>query len=403
EWGDALNFDREHARPVRDYIADNAVYWIDEFHLDGFRLDATQSLFDTSDEHIIAELTRRARVAAGSRSIIVVAENEPQSSKLVRPAADGGYGIDGLWNDDFHHSAVVALTGRREAYYTDYLGRAQEFLACAKHGFLYQGQYYAWQKQRRGSSTRGVPASAFVCYLENHDQVSNSATGGRLWRHSSPAAHRALTSLLLLGPWTPLLFQGQEWSTRQPFPYFADHEPTLAALVHRGRRESLSQFPSLASQAVQERLPDPGASTTFESAKLDWSGSLMQPHGQHSFALHRDLLRLRHDDSAIGHDHTFDGAVFNDDCLILRWFASDRRDRLLIVNLGGDLHCAPGPEPLLAPPDGCGWSLIFSSEDPRYGGDGQPEGSLDEAGFRIPARAALLFVTAARAPERGNA
>jgi maltooligosyltrehalose trehalohydrolase len=391
EWGAALNFDQPNSRPVRNFIGDNAAYWIAEFHLDGYRLDATQSLFDASQEHIIAELTRRARAAAESRGIVVIAETEPQASKLARPAADGGYGIDGLWNDDFHHSSTVALTGRHEAYYSDYRGRAQEFLAAAKHGFLYQGQYYTWQKKRRGSPTKGLPAHAFVCYLENHDQVANTASSGRVWQQASPAAHRAMTALLLLGPWTPLLFQGQEWSTPQCFPYFADHEAELAQLVHKGRRESLRQFVSLASRAVQERLPNPGLRDTFDSAKLDWSGQLLQARGQRSLALHRDLLQLRRDGQALGGVECFDGAVLNEACLVLRWVGADQRDRLLVVNLGPDLSCTPAPEPLLAPPENAAWELLLGTEDPRYGGGGQPDGSLDQRGFLIPARCALLF------------
>src|SRR5207247_5882055 len=130
-----------------------------------------------------------------------------EEAKLVRPQMLGGYGLDGLWNDDFHHSAFVAMTGRNEGYYTDYLGTPQELISAAKHGYLFQGQWYEWQKKRRGSSTRGIPARAFVTYLENHDQVANSVTGERLWRLSTAGRHRAMTALLLLGPWTPLLFQ----------------------------------------------------------------------------------------------------------------------------------------------------------------------------------------------------
>src|SRR5215475_1164000 len=145
DWGSAINFDGPNAGPVREYFAANAGYWIDEFHLDGLRLDATQSVYDLSGEHILAAVTRRARAAARDargRSIIMVAENEPQETILVRPPEQGGYGIDALWNDDFHHSAMVAMTGRNEAYYTDYLGRPQEFISTAKYGYLYQGQWY---------------------------------------------------------------------------------------------------------------------------------------------------------------------------------------------------------------------------------------------------------------------
>jgi maltooligosyltrehalose trehalohydrolase len=402
EWGDALNFDAESSQPVRNFVCDNVAYWIAEFHLDGFRLDATQSIFDSSPEHIITALTRRARetAAALQRSIVVIAENEQQAARLARPAAQGGYGIDGLWNDDFHHSACVALTGRREAYYTDYLGKAQEFTAAAKHGFLYQGQYYSWQKKSRGAPTRGLPARAFVAYLENHDQVANTAFASRLWLRSNPGAHRAMTTLLLLGPWTPLLFQGQEWSTPQPFPYFADHETELAREVHKGRREQIAQFPSMASQAMQELLPDPGARLTFESAKLDWTGQLLQPVGQHSMALHRDLLHLRGADptlraqNAAADSANFDGAALSEMCLVLRWFSDDARDRLLVVNLGADLLYTPAPEPLIAPPEGHHWKLSFSSEDPRYGGGGTPDTALNTGIFRISARSALLLSAA---------
>src|SRR5262249_49343164 len=150
EWGDAINFDND-AAAVREFITANAAYWIDEFHFDGLRLDATQQMFDASDPHIIADITDRARAAARSRSILIVAETERQDVRGLRPRDKRGFGLDGLWNDDFHHAALVALTGRREAYYTDYLGTPQEFVSCAKHSFLYQGQPYSWQKARRGT------------------------------------------------------------------------------------------------------------------------------------------------------------------------------------------------------------------------------------------------------------
>ena len=149
DWGRAINF--EEGGPERAYFVENAGYWIDEFHFDGLRFDATQDIKDASREHVLASMSRRAREAAGRKRIFLAAENEPQDARLVRPLAEGGYGLDALWNDDYHHTAVVALTGRREAYYTDYLGSMQEFISCAKRGYLYQGQWYAWQKKRRGA------------------------------------------------------------------------------------------------------------------------------------------------------------------------------------------------------------------------------------------------------------
>jgi maltooligosyltrehalose trehalohydrolase len=182
EWGRPINFDGKNCAPVREFIIANAGYWIDEFHIDGLRLDATQQIFDTTSPHVLAEITCRAREAARERRIIIVAENEPQHVKLIRPPDQGGYGMDALWNDDFHHTAVVALTGRNEAYYTDYRGTPQEFVSAVKWGYLYQGQYYSWQKQRRGTPAVGTPSAGFINFIQNHDQIANSGLGLRVHR-----------------------------------------------------------------------------------------------------------------------------------------------------------------------------------------------------------------------------
>ena len=223
------------------------VYWIEEFHLDGLRLDATQNIYDQSSEHILAVITRQVRQAAGKRSVILVAENESQDVKLVRPIDQGGYGMDALWNDDFHHSAMVALTGRNQAYYTDYLGSPQEFISAAKWGYLFQGQRYKHQKKRRGTPCLDLKPQAFVTFIQNHDQIANSAGGLRCHMLTSPGRYRAMTALMLLGPGTPMLFQGQEFAASSPFHYFADHEKGLARKVRQGRGEFLQQFDSLAA------------------------------------------------------------------------------------------------------------------------------------------------------------
>ncbi len=384
EWGDAINFDGPNAGPVRDFFAENAAYWVSEFHLDGLRLDATQCIYDLSPEHLITDLTRRARAAAGGRSIVIVAENESQETHLVR-----SFGVDGLWNDDFHHTAIVALTGRNEAYCTDYGGTAQELLSAVKHGYLYQGQRYHWQKKRRGSSTRGLPPETFVLYLENHDQVANLAAGARVWRMTDPGRHRAMTGLMLLGPGTPLLFQGQEWNASTPFLFFADHHGDLAPLVRKGRGEFLAQFPSAATPEMRERTGDPADPFTFQQCRLDWD-ERDQPGHREALALHRDLLALRRSDPVIQTQGPVDGAVLTPDCFLVRFFG-DRDDRLLLVNLGRDRHLSPAPEPLLAPPDGKRWSIAWSSEDPRYGGTGTPPLETEEEGWRIPGHATVLL------------
>ena len=177
EWGSAFNYDGEHSEGVRQFIVSNAGYWIDEFHLDGLRIDATQSIIDRSPEHILAAIVKRVKQAAEGRSVIVTAENEPQDTTLLRPTDRGGYGIDAAWNDDFHHSARVAMTGRTEAYFTDYRGRAQELISAVKWGYLYQGQYYLWQGKQRGSSALGLRPEAFIIFIQNHDQIANTGKG----------------------------------------------------------------------------------------------------------------------------------------------------------------------------------------------------------------------------------
>src|SRR5205085_7998197 len=289
EWGDPINYDDADSAPVREFIIANAGYWIDEFHLDGLRLDATQNIYDDSSDHILAAITRRAREAAAGRDIIIVAENEPQETRLVRAPEQGGYGMDGLWNDDFHHSAMVALTGRNEAYFTDYLGKAQEFISAVKYGYLYQGQWHKWQKQRRGTPGLDLKPAAFVTFIQNHDQIANTATGERAHKLTSPGRFRAMTALMLLAPGTPMLFMGQEFAASTPFLYFADHEANLAELVRKGRAEFLEQFRSYATPETQAILTNPEAVATFEKCKLDFTER--ERHKQ-IYDMHQDLLKL---------------------------------------------------------------------------------------------------------------
>jgi maltooligosyltrehalose trehalohydrolase len=392
EWGDPLDFDGEGSGPVRELVVENAAYWISEFHLDGLRIDATQGMFDASPRHVLADIAQRAREAAAGRRLLLVAENEPQDTRLLRAPAEGGHGLDMAWNDDFHHSAVVALTGRREAYYSDHRGTPQELVSAAKRGFLFQGQRYAWQDKRRGTSTRGIPPRSFVAYLENHDQVANSPHGERLRARTSPGRWRAATALLLLGPWTPMLFHGQEFGSTRPFLYFADHQGALRHEVREGRVAFVRQFASAAGLDMRDRLADPGADDTFLACKLD---PAERERNRMAFALHRDLLELRRTDPVIRGQgrEGFDGAVLGTEAFCLRWTDPDLRDRLLVVNLGTDLELASIAEPLVAPPAPSGWTVLWSSEDPRYGGGGTP--AFDDAsGLHVPGHAALLLAPA---------
>ncbi len=401
DWGDSINFDGPDSQPVREFFITNGRYWIEEFHFDGFRFDATQTIFDNSEEYIVGAIGRAARKAARTRSIILVAENERQEAKLIRPRNEGGDDLDAIWNDDFHHSAVVALTGRREAYYTDYLGSPQEFISAAKYGYLFQGQSYVWQEAPRGSPTFGAPPEAFVAFIENHDQVSNTAAGERLRFQTSPGRYRAITALLLLGPWTPLLFQGQEFGASTPFVFFTDTgDGRMREAIRKGRFEFLAQFPSLASDEVQKRLPVPSNPEVFAESKLDFSE---RQKNKRFYDMHIDLLRLRREDSRFREQKPggVDGAVLGTKSFVLRYFSDGNTDdRLLVVNLGERQVLAPIPEPLLAAPLGLEWKTLWSSESTRYGGPGVVTVATQDS-WILPAEAAVaLRLAPEKAPRR---
>jgi maltooligosyltrehalose trehalohydrolase len=394
DWGLPFNLDGPRSQPVREYLLANVAYWIREFRVDGYRLDATQSIFDahTGEDHIMPQIDEVARAAAAGRTIFMVGENEPQESVYIRARERGGYGLDAVWNDDWHHSAVVALSGRKEAYYSDYLGAPQEFVSAAKHGFLYQGQHYVWQKQRRGTPALDLPHAAFINFLQNHDQIANSMRGDRIHRLCSPGEYRSMTALLLLGPAVPLLFQGQEFAASTPFLYFADHEAELAQAVSRGRRKFLEQFPSIAQSELQDRIDEPADAATFARCTLDFD-----ERDRHAeiYRLHRDLLQLRRRDGTLGvRCRGVDGAVLGGYAFVLRFFGADAAgpaDRLLLVNLGRDLDFAPAPEPLLAPSAGHRWELLWSSEDARYGGLGHAPPETEDGRWRLPGRCTVVM------------
>jgi maltooligosyltrehalose trehalohydrolase len=389
EWGEAINFDGPDSEPVREFFITNAGYWVSEFHIDGLRMDATQQIFDKSSEHILTAITHNVREKAGKKKVILTAENEPQHAKLVRPASEGGNGLDAIWNDDFHHSAMVALTGHNGAYYSEYLGNPQEFISCFKWGFLYQGQLYKWQRNRRGTPCYGLKPSTFILYLQNHDQIANSCCGVRMQHLTSPGLYRTMTALLLLAPGTPLLFQGQEFAASSPFFYFSDVSGALAENIRISRLKFLSQFRNLAQSEVQSGIPRPDAPTTFQSSKIDLDERFRHTE---AYCLHRDLLKLRREDPVFcsqeaGH---LDGAVIGLQAFVLRFFGIRGDDRLIIFNLGRDLHLDPAPEPLLAPPEATFWQVLWSSDSPKYGGIGTAPLETED-NWLIPGQAAVIL------------
>ena len=265
-WGDAVNFDGAGSRTVRDFFIHNALYWLEEYHIDGLRLDAIHAVRDDSEPHIVRELAHAARADAGrGRNLYLTLENLHNAAALLGPEGAPDT-CDAQWNDDAHHCLHVLLTGESHGYYSDYSERPHELLCRAlAQGFAYQGEHSRFGGARRGERSAHLPPSAFIDFLQNHDQVGNRPRGERLTElvHDA-AALRAATALVLLAPQPPLLFMGEEWAAPEPFPWFCDFEPQLAAQV---RRQRALELPG---------SPDPGALTTWAAACLDWS-RLRQP------------------------------------------------------------------------------------------------------------------------------
>jgi maltooligosyltrehalose trehalohydrolase len=390
EWGRGFNVDGPHSEAVRAFMRANVRHWIGEYRFDGLRFDAVHSIVDRSSEHIVHDLTRHARQIAQPRHLFVVAENESQDVALLKDGERGPGGLEGIWNEDWHHSALVALTGQNEAYCTDYDGTANEFAAMARWNLLYQGQWYSWQKQRRGTDARAYPSSGFVCFLENHDQVANTGRGARLHQLSNKARWRAMVSLLLLGPNVPMFFQGQECATTSPFTYFADHEGELAEAVRKGRLEFLSQIPSLTDAETHEVLPDPADERSFRACRIIWSG---HPGSEEARLLHTDLLAVRRTDpvlSGLGTDATrVASSALTADVVLLRYSAGED-ERLVLVNLGRRTTLRMN-DPLLAPASRqLRWTMTWCSERAVYGGTGVAP-LAEEGPWTLQANCACLF------------
>jgi maltooligosyltrehalose trehalohydrolase len=265
-WGDAVNYDQAGCAGVRRYVIDNALYWIREYHLDGLRLDAVQTIHDQSSPHILAEIAQHVDKLAQQlgRQVCVIAETDENDTRLIRPRAAGGYGLDAVWSDDFHHSVHAFLTGERSGYYQDF-GRPGQIVQALNEGFVFQGQPFRfWQGRRRGTSSREMSAARHVICLQNHDQVGNRAQGERLTMLVPGGARMLAAALFLLAPQTPLLFMGEELDASSPFLFFTDFgDPALQKAVTAGRREEFKYFDF-------HEVPDPQDPVTFEKSRLNW-------------------------------------------------------------------------------------------------------------------------------------
>lgn len=292
-WGRGINLDGPGSAAVRRVICDNVLQWLIEYHVDGLRLDATHALTDDSREHILAQIAREVAACVPGREIHLIAEDERNLDTLLHPIAEGGFGMTGVWADDFHHAVRRHLAGDHEAWFSDFRGNTDEIAAAVRDGWVFTGQHAAHYDGPRGTSPAGVPIEASVICVQNHDQVGNRAHGERLHHQVSDATWLAASTLLLTSPETPLLFMGQEWATSAPFLYFTDHEEALGALVIEGRRREFGRFSAFGDPEVRERIPSPQAEATWRASRLPWE-ECTQPSHAVVLAQTRALLAVRH-------------------------------------------------------------------------------------------------------------
>ena len=340
-WGHAINFDGEHSRVVRDFFIDNALYWLDEFHFDGLRLDAVHAICDDSPPHFLDELAATVRQrCAGGRHVHLILENDDNAADFLARDADGtARRYTAQWNDDIHHSLHTRLTGERDGYYVDYADAPLKHLGrCLTAGFTYQGEHSSLRGRPRGSSTAALPLTAFVSFLQNHDQVGNRAFGERLTVLAEPAALAAAVAIVLLAPSPPMLFMGEEFGATTPFLYFCDFDPPLAAAVRAGRLKEFARFARFADAASAAAIPDPQAPATFAQSKLDWDSSTRAEHASW-LDRYRELLRIRRDvviPMLAKLDRRRCGfAITGARSLSAHWSTDNGARLLLFANLGG--------------------------------------------------------------------
>jgi malto-oligosyltrehalose trehalohydrolase len=335
-WGAAINFDGDDSRTVREFFIHNALYWLNEFHCDGLRLDAVHAIIDDSPVHILAELSQRVRTGLPGRHIHLVLENEHNQARWLER---DNHGVPCLysaqWNDDAHHVLHAAASGEAEGYYGDYLANTELLGRALAQGFAFQGELMPYRGTARGEPSAHLPPDAFVAFIQNHDQIGNRACGERLTALAPDPAVRAITALYLLLPQIPMLFMGEEWHCPQPFLFFCDFAGELGEAVVRGRRQEFSRFEAFRDESARARIPDPQAVESFRGSKLDWSG-LDEPAGAATLSWYRELLavRRRHITALLP---TLRGAgeyrVLGESAVLVRWVGYTAVELTLMANL----------------------------------------------------------------------
>jgi maltooligosyltrehalose trehalohydrolase len=368
-WGKALNFDGPKSSMVRQFFIENALHWVHEYHVDGLRLDATHAIIDTDPRHFVAQLSARVKEST-ERPVYVIAEDHRNLARMIRPEGEGGWGLDGVWADDFHHKVRVALAGDNEGYYRDYTGSMPNLARTLNQGWHFTGQYSTYLQEHRGTDPRGIPPRRFVFCIQNHDQVGNRALGERLHHQIDLAAYRAASVLLLCAPATPLLFMGQEWAATTPFLYFTDHPETLGKLVTAGRRAEFRHFSAFSDADARERIPDPQAETTFAASRLDWSETTREPHAS-TLRLYRRLLVLRRQEPALRCGR-FSAFALTEQTLLLRQDAETGPSLIAVIQMKGSARVRLTNSEALEGLDLSLCQVVFTTEDRAFAPDPQP-------------------------------
>jgi maltooligosyltrehalose trehalohydrolase len=287
-WGQNFNVDGANSEPVRAFLRQNMRYWLSEFRIDGFRMDATHAVHDESPVHILAEVAEIVHDQGG----FIIAEDDRNSRMLMEPRDKNGWNFDALWSDDFHHSIRVSQTGEQEYFLSMFKGTAEEIAKIMRRGWLYSGEYSSFHKKNRGTPADDFPPQSFVFCISNHDQVGNRFQGERFHETINPAGYRALSLFLCLVPYTPLIFMGQEWGVSNAFHYFTDMSEELGNLIFEGRKKELLEMKFVTDPAEVAKMSHPQAEKTFLESKLNWSEVDQDGH-RRLLELYRSGLKLR--------------------------------------------------------------------------------------------------------------
>ena len=385
-WGAAVNLDGEGSAQVREFFIENALHWLHEYHFDGLRLDATDRLLDDSPRHFVAELATRVRASIPDRTVLLIAEDDRNLVTIVHPPEDSGWGLDAVWADDFHHHVRRRSAGDRDGYYEDFSGTLADIAKTIRQGWFYQGQFSVYRGEPRGTDPAGVPLERMVVCLQNHDQIGNRPFGQRLNHQVEPALFRALSTLLLCLPETPLLFMGQEWAASTRFLFFTDHNADLGRLVTEGRRAEFSRFAAFADPVTRTRIPNPQASSTFEDSGLVWDERTKALHAG-VLELYQTLLRLRRTETALQPGERCEVVELDDACLAL--MRGNERNILLLVLCAGTSRRVDLDRWQSVAPTGR-WEVVFTTEESRFQESGD-SGAVPEPTIELNDHLAVTF------------